>query len=108
MIDAEQRATMLCQMVARDTEGLDARVTRLFNECIAAVSIEDQRAGFANAVNHEREQGEQPMTRARPTSSKLSLSPKSKPREVRSIRQDLVEWRVMKWCNEIFMFADFG
>jgi hypothetical protein len=60
MIDAEQRATMLCQMVARDSEGLDARVTRLFNECIAAVSIEDQRAGFANAQNQSNTQSEEP------------------------------------------------
>ncbi len=49
MIDAEQRATMLRQIVARDTEGVDERVTRLFNECIADVSIRDardqQRAG---------------------------------------------------------------
>lgn len=43
MIDAEQRATMLRQVVARDTEGVDERVTRLFNECIADVSIRDER-----------------------------------------------------------------
>lgn len=43
MIDAEQRATMLRQIVARDTEGIDERVTRLFNECISDVSIRDER-----------------------------------------------------------------
>ncbi len=63
MIDAEQRATMLCQMVARDTEGLDARVTRLFNECIASVSIEDQRSAFSSqnsedTINTEESEGQ--------------------------------------------------
>ena len=42
-IDAEQRATMLRQMVARDTEGIDERVTRLFNECISDVAVRDAR-----------------------------------------------------------------
>lgn len=45
MIDAEQRATMLRQIVARDTEDIDERVTRLFNECIADVAIRDARRG---------------------------------------------------------------
>lgn len=41
MVDAEQRATTLRQIVARDTEGIDERVTRLFNECIADISVRD-------------------------------------------------------------------
>ena len=43
LVEAEQRATMLRQMVARDSEGIASRVTRMFNECVAAVSIEDSR-----------------------------------------------------------------
>ncbi|MFG0298672.1 MAG: DNA primase [Phycisphaerales bacterium JB047] len=42
-IDAEQRATMLRQTVARDTEGVDERVTRLFNECISDIAVRDAR-----------------------------------------------------------------
>lgn len=42
-VDAEQRATTLRQVVARDTEGIDERVTRLFNECIADISVRDAR-----------------------------------------------------------------
>ncbi len=41
LVEAEQRATMLRQTVARDTEGVDERVTRLFNECIQSVSLKD-------------------------------------------------------------------
>lgn len=43
LIEAEQRATMLRQIVARDTEGIAARATRLFNECVASVSLIDSR-----------------------------------------------------------------
>ena len=39
MINAEQRATMLRQIVARNTEGIGERVTRLFNECIQTVAL---------------------------------------------------------------------
>jgi len=42
-VDVEQRATMLRQVVARDTEGVDERVTRLFNECISDISVRDAR-----------------------------------------------------------------
>ena len=44
LVDSEQRATMLRQYVARDTEGVAARVTRLFNECIGSVTLIDSRA----------------------------------------------------------------
>ncbi|MEX0876768.1 MAG: hypothetical protein WD114_04845, partial [Phycisphaerales bacterium] len=43
MVEAEQRATMLRQTVARVTEGIAERVTRLFNECVQTVSLLDAR-----------------------------------------------------------------
>lgn len=43
LVEAEQRATMLRQIVARDTEGISERVTRLFNECVQSVSLVDAR-----------------------------------------------------------------
>jgi DNA primase len=41
LVEAEQRATMLRQIIARDTEGISERVTRLFNECVQSVSLID-------------------------------------------------------------------
>jgi len=41
LIEAEQRATMLRQIVARDTEGIGERVTKLFNGCVQTVSLLD-------------------------------------------------------------------
>ncbi|MDF1808740.1 MAG: DNA primase [Phycisphaerales bacterium] len=43
LVEAEQRATMLRQMIARDTEGIAERVTRLFNECLESVALIDAR-----------------------------------------------------------------
>ena len=43
LVEAEQRATMLRQIIARDTEGITERVTRLFNECVQCVSLLDAR-----------------------------------------------------------------
>ena len=43
MLDASQRATTLFQTVARDCEGIEERVTRLFNECIGSLSARDAR-----------------------------------------------------------------
>jgi len=41
LVEAEQRATMLRQHVARVTETIASRVTRLFNECMATVTLTD-------------------------------------------------------------------
>jgi len=43
LVEAEQRATMLRQFVARDSEAISSRVTRVFNECIGAVTMMDAR-----------------------------------------------------------------
>jgi len=43
LVEAEQRATMLRQIIARDTEGVAARVQRLFHECVGSVSLFDAR-----------------------------------------------------------------
>jgi DNA primase len=53
LVEAEQRATILRQMVARDTEGISERVTRLFNECIQYVSLADERAGRVGQLHHD-------------------------------------------------------
>jgi len=49
LIDAEQRATMLRQIIARDTEGITERVTKLFNACVRKVARMD-----ANALHDEQ------------------------------------------------------
>jgi len=41
LVEGEQRATMLRQIVARDTEGINERVTKLFNGCVQSISLED-------------------------------------------------------------------
>lgn len=55
LVDAEQRATMLRQIVARDTEGITERVTRLFNECVQTVSLID---GHSDAIVHRNDDEE--------------------------------------------------
>ncbi len=52
LVEAEQRATMLRQFIARDTEEITERVSRLFNECVKSVSLADARdEGGAAAVD---------------------------------------------------------
>ncbi len=53
LVEAEQRATMLRQIIARDTEAIASRVTRLFNECLASVAMEDSRNSMRKDSNKE-------------------------------------------------------
>tara|TARA_R110002073_G_scaffold118918_5_gene259231 strand:+ start:152294 stop:154249 length:1956 start_codon:yes stop_codon:yes gene_type:complete len=59
LVEAEQRATMLRQVIARDTEGIAARVTRSFNEYIAAVSLLDSRNDTREQFDEQPAGGEQ-------------------------------------------------
>lgn len=59
MLDAEQRATMLRQTVARDTEGVHERVTRLFNECVKTVSLLDAQSDGAGNIPAGEETGDE-------------------------------------------------
>ena len=51
LVEVEQRATMLRQLIARDTEGIAERVTRLFHECIESVSLIDSQQEPIEATN---------------------------------------------------------
>ncbi|MBL4697793.1 MAG: DNA primase [Phycisphaerales bacterium] len=56
LVEAEQRATMLRQIIARDSEGVASRVTRMFNECVGDVSLADarvQRQGIESSTINE-------------------------------------------------------
>jgi DNA primase len=58
LVEGEQRATMLRQIVARDTEGISERVTKLFNGCVQSVSLED------SGSKHEEGEDESDKLRA--------------------------------------------